>query len=192
LAGEKNRLTDKKEDPGLSQEVVFHYSREHRLERASQRVRELNDTSSPRPGLVKSIAGSKGNLLMLLSIVIVCVTIVLGSRIQNRQVDGFELGENTVSLGVRKTGDGLVLFIDKKAPKDGGGYDGAVDIAISPLALKPAPGEASEIPPILTHRIFFSLADQENYSIDLPFDGSDFIVIIQTDNERLSRKLKVK
>jgi hypothetical protein len=181
-----------REDPVLPQDVVFHYSRERRLERASQAVRELNDTSIPRRGFVKNIAGSKGNLLMLLSIAIVCVTILIGSRIQGRNVLSFELGENTVSLAVRKSGDGLALFIDKKAPKEGEGYYGAVDIAISPVLAKPDQGEASGISPILAHRIFFSLDDKENYSVDLPFDGNDFIVLIQTDDERLTRRLKVK
>jgi hypothetical protein len=182
----------KEENPKVSQDIVFHYSRERRLERASQTVKELNTVSPSRRGFIKTVAGSKGNFLMLLSIVIVCVTMLIGSRIQGRNVLGFELGENTVSLAVRKSGDGLALFIDKKAPKEGGGYSGVVDIAISPQAVKPAPGETSETPPILTHRIFFSLAEKEEYSVALPFDGSDFIVIIQTDNERLSRRLKVK
>jgi hypothetical protein len=178
------------EDPKISQEVVFHYSREHRLERASQAVRELNDPSSSRRSLVDRIAGSKANLLMLISIVIVCVAMLIGSRMQSGKVEGFELGENTVSLRVKKGNDGLSLVLDKKAPKDGGGYNGVVDIAVSPAADKPAPGETSEIPPILTHRLFFTLAEEESYSIDLPFDGDDFIVIVQTDNERLSRRLR--
>ncbi|GHU68227.1 hypothetical protein FACS189447_10700 [Spirochaetia bacterium] len=180
------------EEPNAPQEIVYYYSREHRLERASQAVRELNSTSSSGQGFVKSIAGNKANLLMLLSIVIVCVVMVIGSRLQGGKTEGFALGENTVSIAVKKTDAGLALLIDKEAPKESEGYNGAVDIAVSPAAPKPAPGEVSETPPILTHRIFFSLAAKENYSIALPFDGSDFIVIIQTDSERLSRRLKVK
>jgi hypothetical protein len=129
---------------------------------------------------------------MLISIVIVCAVMLIGSRMQGRNALAFELGENSVSLTVKKSGEGLALFIDKKAPKEGEGYNGAVDIAISPQAAKPAPGEPSENPPILTHRIFFSLAEQESYSVGLPFDGKEFIVIIQTENERLSRRLKAQ
>ncbi|AEF81231.1 hypothetical protein [Leadbettera azotonutricia] len=175
-----------------SEEIIFHYSREHRLERASQAVRDLNNSASSKRSLVKTIAGSRGNLLMLLSIVIVCIAMLFGSRMKGRQTMGFELGENTVSMAVRKSGDGLALFMEKKAPKDGNGYTGAVGIVISPQAAKPSTGGTSEPPPMLTHLVFFSLAEEENYSIDLPFGGTDFIVVVQTDNERLSRRLKVK
>jgi hypothetical protein len=176
------------EDPP---EVVYYYSREHRLARASVAVRELNESSASRPGLLRSLAGNKSNLFILASILIISVMFILYSRLGDGSGEGFKLGENSVALSINKTGKDYSLSIVKEAPKNGDPYTGAVDVAVSPAQPKSAPGEENPPPEIAAARIFFTYDSREEYSIPLPFGGKDFIVILQSENERIVRRLRL-
>jgi hypothetical protein len=174
--------------PEDSSEVMYYYSREHRLARASAAVRELNESSSSRPGLLGSFAGNKSNIFILASILIIAVMFILYSRLEGGNSEGFKLGENSVILSINKTGEGYSLSIVKEAPEKGDPYAGAVDVAVSPVQPKPAPGEENSPPEIVTDRIFFTYDNREEYSLPLPFGGKDFIVILQSENERIVRR----
>jgi hypothetical protein len=170
-------------------EIVYYYSREHRLARASAAVRELNDGKSAGTGFVRRAAGTKGNLFMLAAILIVCAALVFtsrGSRFDNRE---FLLDGNTVSFRIESAGaDSLILHISKKTPEaESGAYTGAVDLAISPVITGSAgTGEAA---PIMNHRVFFTFAGTENYAVVLPFSGETFLIVIQTERERAVRRI---
>jgi hypothetical protein len=165
---------------------VFYYSRERRLSHASARVLALNEEGSSRRGFVRSLVGHKGNLFMLVAILIVCLVFVFTSR-SSGGGKGLALGGNTLTLLVTADGGGAALSIIKGAPKSGDGYTGAVDLAISPVIPKGA--EVDEYP-ILTHRIFFTYAEEEDYLVPLPFDGDEFILIFQSESERASARIK--
>ncbi|MDR1566697.1 MAG: hypothetical protein LBS48_05380 [Treponema sp.] len=171
-------------------DLVFHYSRERRLVRASQAVRELNESAPVRRGFVRTLAGTKSNIFVLVSILLICIMFVLGTRLGDRNNESFKLGENSVILLIKKSGGSLELSLQKEAPENGEAYTGAVDIAVSPVQPKPPAGEENPQPSITTGRIFFTYTRKETYSLSLPFPEGEFIVILQSENERIIRRLK--
>jgi hypothetical protein len=64
------------------------------------------------------------------------------------------------------------------------------DIAISPAMPRPGENEALEVPQVFTHRILFNPVDSEFFHLTLPFDGDDFFVVLKTDNEQKSIRLR--
>jgi hypothetical protein len=172
---------------GKHEEVVFYYSREHRLKRASPTVRALYDDDAPRPGLVKSLTGRKSNIFLLVSILIVCVMFILTSREAEK---GFKLGGNTVALTIYRGDQGkLSVSIQKTIPPSGEVYTGAVAMAVSPVISKQ---DKDKTPEIYTDRFFFTPLEEEDYRFDLPFEGEDFLVVLQTETERKGLRIKTK
>jgi hypothetical protein len=169
-------------------ETVFYYSREHRLKRASPAVRALYE-DTPGPGVLKGLTGRKSNLFLLVSILIVCVMLTLGSRIPGGE-KGVELGGNRVVLTIaRNDGGNLSLVMRKTMASSGEVYTGAVGIAVSPVISKQDKGKPPEI---YTDKFFFSSAEEEDYRFELPFGGEDFLVVLQTGNERKGLRIKPK
>jgi hypothetical protein len=176
----------KDEDSG---DIVFYYSREHRLRRASSAVRELNEGGAARPGMIKTLAGSKSNLFLLVSILMICVMLILSSRIPGGG-KGFKLGGNTVVISIVRDAAGkTAVTIAKTMPEEGDAYTGAVGIVVSPVISKK---DAGKTPEIYSDKIFFTLMDAEDYRLPLPFGGENFLVMAQTENERKSLRIKAK
>ena len=170
-----------------SQDLVYHYSREHRLERASPAVRSFNDGNITRPGLIKALLGSRGNVLLFVTIV---VFVVFGFA--NRYIDrvmGIKLGGNTITVTIVKEEGISILEMTKTLPKSGEAYIGEVDIAISPIISNPAEGELS---PVFSHRFFFRPVESEKFTVSLPFEENDFIVLIITEAEQKSMRIRVR
>jgi len=179
-----------REDDKIEKDLVFYYSREHRLSRAPQAVRALHDENYARPSLGKRLFGSKGNILILMSIVIICVMFTLTSRLNSRG-SSLMLGANTLNLTVIREGEALGLGIVKTVPKSGEFYIGAVDIVVSPEIAQSKEGEtAGEIPPVFGHRVFFNPTNTESFFISLPFDGDNFYVLLSTDYEKKAVRIR--
>jgi hypothetical protein len=172
------------EDDKVEKDIVFYYSREHRLSRAPEAVRALNDVNYVRPSIGKRLFGTKSNMLILMSIIIICAMFTITSRF-NSGGSSVKLGANTLNLTIIREKEALGLSIQKTAPKSGEFYIGAVDISVSPVVPKSGEGEAAgEIPLVFSHRIFFNPADTESFFMSLPFDGGDFFVFLSTDDEQ--------
>ena len=144
------------EKPGQNREIVFHYSREHRLDRASGAVRDLNENAWSRPKLFGTIFGNRGNIIILITIVVICAMSYISSRYFGQSDSEFKFGNNTITISVYYEEDILFLSLRKVVPAGAYAYTGAVDIAVSPVQ----PNGESQ--PIQTHRIFFSLETTEN------------------------------
>lgn len=170
---------------------VYYYSRERRLSRASPAVQALNDGKFIRPNLSKSLFGTKSNAVIFMLVVFFIAVFGLASRFSglNR---GVKLGGNTIAVSILREESVLILGIAKNMPKSGEAYIGAVDIAVSPVMSKPKEGEAQEMPPVFVHRIFFNTVDSETFQVVLPFDGTDFLVVLKTDSEQKSLRLKAE
>jgi hypothetical protein len=151
-------------------------------------VRALYD-DAPGPGTVKKLIGKKSNLFLLASIFMVCVMLALSSRSGGSE-QGVDLGGNTVALAIARNDEGkLSVFIQKTASPSGGVYTGEVAIAVSPVISKQDKGKTPEI---YTDRFFFTPAEKDGYRFELPFEGKDFLVVLQTETERKGLRLKVK
>ena len=175
-----------RKDDEVEREPVYYYSHEHRLSRASQTVRDFNNENYARTRLSKSLFGTKGNVFILMSILVICAMFTITSRFNSRGTS-VKLGANTVELSIIREADALGLNIRKTMPKSGEFYIGAVDIAVSPIISKPEEGEE---PQVFGHRIFFNPTETESFFISLPFDGDDFYAFFSTDYEQKVVRVK--
>ena len=173
-------------DDGIDRDIIYYYSREHRLSRASRTVQDIYDGKANNTSFSKRLFGTKGNALMLVSILVVFAMLSVISRL-NSKGSSVKLGDNTVNLSIIREGEALGLSIQKTVPKNGEFYTGAVDIMVSPVVTQSGEGET---PPVFNHRVFFNPADTETYVISLPFDGNGFYVFLSTDVEQKVVRVK--
>ena len=174
----------------VEQDPVYYYSREHRLSRASAQVRAHNEGTSTRPGLSKSLFGTRGNIFLFVSIIIICAMFGMTSRFSGRESPGVKLGGNTLALTIFREEEILIFELLKNAPKSGNIYTGEVDIAVSPVMPKSDDGA---IPDVFSHRVYFHPAEYESFNIALPFFEEDnFVVLIIAGEEQRALRLNVK
>ena len=172
----------------MEKDIVFYYSREHRLSRASPAVRALNEEKFVRPGFTKTLFATKGNVFIFVSIIIVFTMFGMTSR-QNARERSMKLGGNALELTILREDEIVGLRMTKTAPKSGEFYIGAVDIMVSPVIPKSREGET---PQIFTHRVFFNPTDTESFYFSLPFEGDSFYVILGTDNEQKATRINAR
>jgi hypothetical protein len=168
-------------------DIVYYYSRERRLSRASPEVQALNDGIPIRSSFSKTLFATKAHKLVFFAIVITVTVSSLASRFSGTDsgVKGVKLGENTLALTLRPVEGALILGIIKNTPESGEFYAGAVDIAVSPVQKK-----AGEVPLVFNHRISFTLVETEVFQAAIPFDGTDFFVLLRAGDELKSVRLK--
>lgn len=174
-----------------SGEPTFYYSRERRLAKAPRAVRDLyKDEPPPRFNLLRPLIGSKPRAMMFGSIVLICLTMLVLS-IFGYTGNTHSLAGNRLTVGAQKYQGTVVLSLTKTIPRGGlwgGGapYTGAVDVAVSPA------NRTGDTPPVFFHRVFFSLAAAEEYRFSVPFDTEELLVVLQTEKNSLSLKIKVE
>ena len=180
------------DDDDVQKDPVFYYSRERRLNRAPQAVRDMYEGNIKRPGFFKSFFATKGNFMVFMVIVIAAVT-GLATRFSGREREtGVKLGANTLALIIVQEEEAQVLGISKNAPKSGEFYTGPVDVAVSPVAPKPKEGAQQEAPPVFSHRIIFNPAESEIYRLPLPFDKTEYFVLLKTGDEQKTIRIRVR
>ena len=174
-------------------ETIFHYSRERRLERASERVQSFNQGSYTRPSIRKTLFGTRGNIIMFLSIIVISVFGVAISYFTREPppATAMTLGRNSLTLAILRVEETLILAIVKNAPSSGEFYTGDVDIAVIPAEPRINPAEAREEPRVFSHRVFFHPAATETFHIALPFEGDDFILVMRAGEEQRTIRLRV-
>jgi len=181
-------MTDKESDKSkeLDRDLVFYYSREKRLERASAAVRELNDSNSA--GKRRSFFGSRSNTVLFVTILLICAGFGLVSRLSGKEKD-IDLGNNNLSVAMTRQEGVLILVIEKNEPKKGNAYIGPVDIAVSPVMSKSKEIPSVDFPPMFTHRIFFTPNESEMFSFSVPFEEIDYFILLRTDDEQKSIRI---
>jgi len=189
---DKKKYTPVSLDENIEREPVFYYSREHRLERASPRVRELNSGEFGKMSATKRIFGSRGNVMTFALIIITFFMLSFVSKYSQANTN-VKLGGNTVTMAILKEEGALILEISKQSPKTGVAYAGEVEIAMSPVKSKSKIDEG-ETPPVFYHRVYFAQAGYDSFMISLPFDidKNEFILLLKTANEQKSVKLRAK
>jgi len=180
----KDQAAGEKQEP--DRDIVYRYSREHRLQRASRMVRELNDETVTKPSIMRNLFGNKGNYAILMSIIVIVLMYFITTIFSGSSNSELKLGGNNITITIYNESNVLFLFVRKDVPSGVYAYTGAVDIAVSLVVT-----EGKDTPPIQTHRIFFSLETPETYLVSLPFDGEKFIVMLHTDNETITKTLTV-
>jgi len=169
-------------------DIVFHYSREHRLSRASQAVRDLDDEKPLKRGIFRALLSTQSNKILFFSIAFICALFFLVTRFHRNDGDT-KLGENTIMLTINREEGMPVMHIVKNTPKRGEFYSGAVDISVTPVINEP---EKTGDTPIFAHRIYFNPVVSETYTIILPFAEESFFVFLNTDFEQKFMRINVK
>lgn len=177
--------------------LVFYYSREERLKKASQAVRDLNEASPPlRPNLWKTLTATRPLTFLFISMVTLCVAVVLVSRFLQMERSR-TLGNNAVTVSAAVSGEKSYVTLRKKA-RNGAAYTGPVDVAVSPAAENPAartalgetaapetvPPEDGEFP-VEVRRFYFTLEDEEVFRFTAPFTGTKLLVLVEAGPERV-------
>ncbi|MDR1575575.1 MAG: hypothetical protein LBS37_06175 [Treponema sp.] len=176
-----------------SDQLIFHYSRDRRLGKAPRSVRDLYTEEPPRRfNLLRPLIGSKPRAMMFGSIVLICVA-MLTLSILGYTGAAYSLAGNSLFIQADSY-DGAVMVTLKKTIKKTGlfagddAYTGAVDMAVSPANT----GSNAEAPPVFYHRVFFSLESAEEYRFSVPFDSAELVMVLQTEKDTLSLKIKAK
>ncbi|MDR2397441.1 MAG: hypothetical protein LBD74_01620 [Spirochaetaceae bacterium] len=171
----------------LDRELVYYYSRERRLARASPAVRELNrNVPKERPSLIGPLTSNRAYTLLFVAIIVCTGFGLIFSRVGARQkappspVQRTSLGGNSLKVSAQRFPGTTYLRITKTAP-DAGAYTGAVDMAFTPQGLPPAETEDAESPQVISHRIFFNAQAEETYGLSLPFEAPEVLMLMQTE-----------
>jgi len=188
------KKSNEPESDNFHRETVFHYSREHRLSRASPEVQALNEGTFVRPSFFKTLFATKSHRLLLFAIVFVVAGSGLAHRFTGRerqQDQGLRFGGNTLVMTIVSVEGALLLEMIKSAPQSGELYIGPVEIVVSPAGGSVA-ADSGVAPQVFTHRIFFNPVEIEIFRISLPFEETDFFVILNNNDEQRSLRLRVR
>jgi hypothetical protein len=174
-------------------EIVHHYSRERRLQKAPQAVRAMYEEQPRRRGLFRALIGNKPNAMLFGTIIFLCVVMIMlslfGFTGDSRELDGYVLSvkgkkyEGTVLVEVRKTPrkDKFARHIQP--------YTGPVEIAVFPAAKK-GKEQNQQITEVFFHKIFFTNDQEEQYFFTVPFDQSELGFVFRTEKKTLSLTVK--
>ncbi|MDR1956565.1 MAG: hypothetical protein LBQ30_06910 [Treponema sp.] len=179
--------TDSKLQPPLDRDLVFYYSRAHRLERASQAVRNMNqDIPKTSPTLFGTLTANRSHAVLLIAILVCSVLIMIIFKVSpNKRASpesGYtaRLGGNTLWASVKRFEGTTYLTIKKTAAKDTAVYTGTVDMVITLLEAPGSGAEAAEMPLVVRHQIVFSSRGEEEFGLSLPADASQVLLFMQT------------
>jgi hypothetical protein len=176
-------LTENDPEKGM----VFHYSRERRLENAPPEVKALyrDSANPPRFNLLRPLIATRSLAVLFVSmLVLAAITIALS--FYTRADESSVLEGNRISVSALRFDGGVILMLKKTIQKSGA-YTGTVGIAVSPVRTEGTETIAAE-----PYRVTFTLKDEEEYRFALPFEDEDLLVHIQGAEESLDFKIKTK
>jgi hypothetical protein len=173
-------------------EIVYHYNRERRLEKAPQSVRDLYKVKPRRrPGFLNSFIDTKPKTMLFGTIIVICLMIFVLSKF-GMTGDSRELDGNIISIQAKKYNGTVIIEVKKTPGKDKNSvnaYTGAVNIAVFPPA-KTGIEQDQQPTDIFYHRIFFTNEQEEHYSFTVPFDQSELSLIFQTEKKTVNLTIK--
>ena len=173
-------------------EIVYHYNRGRRLEKAPQSVRDLyKEQPRRRFGLLHTLIGNRPGAMLFGTIIFLCILMLLFSYFgftgDSRELDG-----NIISVSGKNYEGTVIIEVKKKPRKDKfarriNPYTGAVNIAVFPPAKS---GQEQNQYDIFYHKIFFTNEPEEHYRFSVPFEQSELALIFQTEKKTLSLTIK--
>jgi len=184
-------LSEKKQE---EDKLTFYYSREARLAKAPQAVRDLYNNPPKRSfNLIRPLVDTKGKAILFTTIILMCVALLLISILSP---DGaYNLEGNRITVQAVKYEGTIIVLIKKSLAKNRRGkprtvsaYTGAVNIGASP----PQAASNDETPQIFMHRIFFTAQDTEEFRFSLPFESDRVIMVLQTEKNQISITVDVE
>jgi hypothetical protein len=170
---------NQEEDDGR---MVFYYSREERLKRASPAVRKFNEpVVYKKPTLFRTLTATRPLALLFFTIVLLCVAIPVINNLfgygNSKTLDG-----NTIDFSIISYSDTSFVTVVKKA-KTGDAYAGAVNIGIALL---------EEDTPAYVEQIYFTGDKEEVFRFSVPFSGRKMFVVIEAGSARAALTIMPK
>jgi hypothetical protein len=176
-------------------EIVKHYDRERRLEKAPQAVRDLYaEQPRRRSGLFHSLMGTKPNAMLFGTIILLCLLMLMLSLF-GFTGDSRELEGNILSVKGKKY-DGTILVEVRKTPRKDkiarhiNAYTGPIDIAVLGAGKKDI-DQSRQATDIFYHRIFFTNDQEEHYIFTVPFEQNELGFVFRTEKKSLTMTVKV-
>jgi len=177
-----NLSSDK--NPESTDGLPFYYNRERRLENAPDAVKELYKEGKPvKFGLLHSLVADRPRRFLFAIIIIMCLAILTLSLFGYFD-SSYSLDKNKIEI-TAAVFEGTTIIVLKKTVRSQGAYTGAVDIAVLP-----AVQSAEEQYAVFTHRVFFTMENQEVYRFAVPFDTPELVMALQTEKTTLQIKFK--
>ncbi|MDR1373715.1 MAG: hypothetical protein LBJ24_01950 [Treponema sp.] len=179
-----------KPKPESMQDLVFYYSREKRLERASSALRAFVNDSGPPPrrGLFRTLAANKSQAMVFFSIIIISAVMILTSLFHASR-DEVLLEGNALTVSALRYQGSTILVIKKELKNQKNPYAGAVDVGVSPALSRGEQAAGAEVP-VFARRIFFTLEKNEEYRISVPFEGDELLLLFQAEERRVTLRVK--
>ncbi|MDR0487290.1 MAG: hypothetical protein LBG91_03485 [Treponema sp.] len=181
-----NYRLSKPDGAGEGEPLNFHYSREHRLAKAPQAVKDLyaEQPKHSRFNLLRPLVSTKPKAMLFFSIITICAVVYVLSLMG--YFDNSHLLEGNKIIIRAAAYEGATVIVVRKILKKGSkGYGGAVDIAVSPVVK----AEDEEFP-VFYHRVFFTMETEEEYRFAVPFDSPELALVLQTERAELRVKIK--
>ena len=162
--------------------LVFHYSRDQRLRRADDRVRDLNDPRPRRrPGLFRTLTATRSGAFLLLAIVMLALTATVTTFLLPSE-NAADLAGNALSLSAFRFQGSTYVALKKTAKAKA--YTGPVELVVSPV---PEDGSAPK-----PESIVFSLKKEEEFRFAVPGEAARVLAVIQIQDKRRTLKAKVE
>jgi len=186
------KLTPQRHDEN---KLNFYYSREKRLEKAPQAVREMYEpTKKPGLGLLRPLLANRSRAMLFISIVLIFCAMMAITVFEPSS--GTEFMGNAISVQAAYH-DGTIIAVlgkttaRKRFAKAASVYTGAVEISAFPVFSGQNAGN-SKPPETFFHRIVFTAAASEEYRFSLPFAADSFILVLQARNSHISITVPVE
>ena len=163
--------------------VNYYYSRENRLKKAPQQVRDLyKPTNNKKPNLFRTLTATRSLTFLFISVITLSAAIIFLSRFLASDEEKI-LGNNVVVVSAIGSGGNSYITVKKTikdtAMKNAGRekiYYGPVDIAVS---------ISGENGPVYAERIYFNPEEEELYRFKAPFRGKKLLVLMEAGAERV-------
>lgn len=171
------------------EELNFRYSREQRLAKATQAVRDLNDPAKkPKFSLLRPLIASRGRAVLFGSIMIICAALLVISFFDRS--GAYELDGNSIEAQAVKYEGAIIVVLKKNTRKNAAApYTGAVEIGASAVVDE----QSDTVPFIFPHRIFFTEQDTEEYRFSVPFESDFVLLVLQTETgTQVSMRIKAE
>jgi len=191
-----NYNLSKTNDNPRPEEIVYHYDRDRRLEKAPQAVQDLyyKKDEPARRGLFRP-SGGRIQLFTMIIILMVCLMALVVTLI-GRDGDSHEFEGNQLAVQAIRYGDLVIVALRKTvrttrpflnfrpAPAP---YTGTVSVEVSPVPLvEQAPAAVS------FQMLNFTGESPEFFRFAVPFDSDELDLVFRTENRTLSLRARVE
>ncbi|GMO27503.1 MAG: hypothetical protein Ta2B_08180 [Termitinemataceae bacterium] len=163
-------------------DLTFYYSRERRLAKAPQKVRDLYDSTKFKKGnLFTSLVDTKSKSMMFIAIIALCVLVLLFTYV-NPAGNTNKLLDNAVEINALSNNEITFVVIKKTALKKSA-YTGIVDVNTASIN-----GAARQ----QTNKFVWTDSSEDEIRYSVPFAAKELIIHLQAMDKTLNIKVPVK